>query len=150
MIINKTKRVFIILSIGICNLSVCQISEKVILQNGKILQLNVDGTFNELNNNTISLKNTHHQLVKWLKGKSIAEVREMLKIDPWNSNNYSTILTQNRTFHYPYGVSKSRAKGSFLFYRDFSQILWNPVFKRYENFYVYFYRGKFFSIVTSP
>ena len=131
------------------NMALCQVTEYVSLLDGRSLQLNYDGTYRIISKKPEE-KRTYSQLKKQLRGKSIAEVRQMLGIKPWFSAANSTVVNENGTFYYPYGVSKKVAKGAYLHYRDFSKILWNPVLEQYEDFCVHFYKGKFFSIQKSP
>ena len=133
----------------ISNMALCQVTEYVSLLDGRYVQLNYDGTYRIISKKAEE-KRTYSQLKKRLRGKSIAEVRQMLGIKPWFSAANSTVVNEDGTFYYPYGVSKSVAKGAYLHYRDFSKILWNPVLEQYEDFCVHFYKGKFFSIQKSP
>ena len=133
----------------ISNMALCQVTENVSLLDSRSVQLNYDGTYRIISKKAEE-KRTYSQLKKRLRGKSIAEVRQMLGIKPWFSAANSTVVTEDGTFYYPYGVSKRVAKGAYLHYRDFAKILWNPVLEQYEDFCVHFYKGKFFSIQKSP
>ena len=127
------------------NMVLCQVMEYVSLMDGRSLQLNYDGTYRIISKKPEE-KRTYSQLKKQLRGKSIAEVRQMIGIKPWFSAANSTVVNEDGTFYYPYGVSKRVAKGAYLHYRDFSKVLWNPALEQYEDFCVHFYKGKFFSI----
>jgi len=135
--------------IFIFNFSLAQIIERLKLADGRFLQLNPDGTY-VIENKLDQIKRTRFELAGWLRGKTIAEVRQMLSVKPWASDADATVMNNNGTFYYPYGISMSVAKGGSLFYREFSQILWNPDQERYENFVIHFYKGKFYSIQLSP
>ena len=130
-------------------MALCQIMEYVSLMDGRSLQLNYDGTYRIISKKPEE-KRTYSQLKKRLRGKSIAEVMQILGAKPWFVNASLTVANEDGTFYYPYGVSKRVAKGAYLHYRDFSKILWNPDLEQYEDFCVHFYKGKFFSIQKSP
>ena len=129
----------------ITSMVLCQVVERIKISDGRYIQLNLNGTYSIFEIKTI-IKRTHDQLTRWLSGKTIAEVRQMLGVQPWVSEANSTVINDDGTFFYPYGISSKVAKGSYLFYRNFSKILWNPELERYENFYIHFYKGNFFSI----
>ncbi len=133
----------------ISSMVLCQVAERIKISDGRYVQLNLNGTYSILEKKTI-IKRTHDQLTRWLSGKTIAEVRQMLGVQPWVSETNSTVINEDGTFFYPYGISSKVAKGSYLYYRNFSQILWNPDVERYENFYIHFYQGKFFTIQLGP
>ena len=139
----------IIFLIFIINFSSSQIIERLKLADGRYLQLNPDGTY-FIQQNIGPIKKTQYELSGWLRGKTIAEVIQMLNVKPWSYDYQSIVVNNNGTFFYPYGISTSVAKGGSLFYREFSQILWNPDQDRYENFIIHFYEGKFYSIRLSP
>jgi len=130
-------------------MALCQLTENVSLLDGRSVQLNYDGTYRIISKKTEE-KRTYSKLNKRLRGKSIAEVMQILGAKPWFVNASLTVANEDGTFFYPYGVSRTVAKGAYLHYRDFSKILWNPVLEQYEDFCVHFYKGKFFSIQRGP
>ena len=117
----------------ISSMVVCQVEERIKISDGRYVQLNINGTYSIFEKKTI-IKRTHDQLTRWLGEKTIAEVRQMLGAQPWVSEANSIVINEDGTFFYPYGISSKVAKGSYLYYRNYSQILWNPDVERYENF----------------
>ena len=114
----------------ISSMVLCQVAERIKISDGRHVQLNLDGTYSILEKKTI-IKRTHDQLTRWLSGKTIAEVRQMLGVQPWVSEAKSTVINEDGTFFYPYGISSYLGKGSYLFYRNFSQIFLNQDLNSY-------------------
>ena len=130
------------------NVALCQVTEKVKLLDGRSVQLNYDGTYKILDEKAEG-KRTHSQLRNQLTGKSLLEVKNILGAKPAYVTVNTGINNEDGSLYYPYG-GRNYAEGESWKYTKGHKILWNPILEQYEGFYIYFFNGKFFSIVRAP